>query len=50
MADCRPLSVSISMGTKILVNQSPTTTTKIRDMDSNPYASTIVSLLYYGLY
>jgi hypothetical protein len=39
MADCKPLSVLISMGTKILVEQCTTTSVEMEDMDYVIYAT-----------
>jgi hypothetical protein len=46
MADCRPLSVLTVVGTKISVEQYPTTPTKMEDMNFVPYDSVFGSLLY----
>jgi hypothetical protein len=44
MADCRPLSVSIYVGTKISIEQCPTTPIEMEDMTFVSYASVVGSL------
>ena len=39
MANCKSSSVPISMGTRLSVKESPTTSSKMEDMVSIPYAS-----------
>jgi len=46
MTNCKPLSVSIFVGTKLLVEQCPTTPTKLEDMTYVPYANAIGILKY----
>ena len=46
MGDCKPLSVLISMGTKLSVEQCRTTLIEMEDTIFVPYASVVGSLMY----
>ena len=46
MTYCKPMSVPISMGTKILVEQCPTSSSNMEDMDFGHYANEFGSLMY----
>lgn len=46
MVDCKPLIVLMSMGTKLLIEQFPTTPVQMEDMAYVPYASALGSLMY----
>ena len=46
MTDCKPLSVLISMGIKLSVEQWHTTLTELEDTIFVPYASVVGSLMY----
>jgi hypothetical protein len=46
MTDCKPLSVLISVETKLLVEKCPTKLQYIEDMAYVPYASAVGSLMY----
>ena len=46
MVDCKPLSVPLSVGTKLSVEQCPTTPTEMEDMNFFPYASETGILMY----
>ena len=50
MKDCKPLSVPISIGTRLLVEQCPTTSLDMEDMAHVPYPSAIGSLMYAMVY
>ncbi len=46
MADCRPLCVPISVGTKLSVDDCPKSPSEVEDMSRVPYASGFGSLMY----
>ena len=46
MADCRPLCVPLSMGTKLSVDDCPKSPNEMEDMSRVPYASVVGSLMY----
>ena len=50
MAGSRPSSVPIYVGTKLLVEQCPTTPVEMEDMVHVPYASSVGSLMYSMVY
>ena len=50
MADCRPLCVPVSMGTKLSVDDCPKSPSEMEDMSRVPYASAVGSLMYAMVY
>ena len=46
MADCRPLCVPVSMGTKLSVDDFPKSSSEMEDMSRVCYASAVDSLMY----
>jgi hypothetical protein len=46
MADCRPLCVPVSMGTKLSIDDCPKSPSEMEDMSRVPYASAVGSLMY----
>ena len=50
MADCTPLCVPMSMGTKLSVDDCPNSPSETEDMRKVPYASVVGSLMYAMVY
>jgi len=50
MADCRPLCVPISLGTKLSIEDCPKYPSEVEDMSRVPYASVVGSLMYAMVY
>ena len=46
MQDSRPLSVLVTMGTKISSSQCPTSPSEMEEMTRVPYQSVVGSLMY----
>jgi len=46
MADCRPLCVPVSLGTKLSINDCPKSPSEVEDIIKVPYASVVGSLMY----
>ena len=46
MQDSRPLSVPVTMGTKLSSSQCPTSPSKMEEMTQVPYQSVVGSLMY----
>jgi hypothetical protein len=46
MQDCKPVKVSISVGSRLIVEQFPNTQEEIEGMAHVPYASLVGSLMY----
>jgi len=50
MMDYRPLTIPVTMGTKLSIEDCPKSPSKIEDMSRVPYASVVGSLMYVMVY